>query len=150
MCPPAPLGLTLFPQLTSLEGNMVFMANWDSCRCHTQSLSSDTQPLIVASSFRTLPRKPHSDASQQQHHFPGGQVQAQAHVSSHADSSVLHSQTLPLKSSLKKTNSDFDRNGGSGVSGHEAGSGHSIGVASHPSQGGKMTNAAGSMEELRV
>ena len=129
---------------------MVFMANWDSCRCHTQSLSSDTQPLIVASSFRTLPRKPHSDASQQQHHFPGGQVQAQAHVSSHADSSVLHSQTLPLKSSLKKTNSDFDRNGGSGVSGHEAGSGHSIGVASHPSQGGKMTNAAGSMEELRV
>ena len=74
----------------------------------------------------------------------------QAHVSSHTDSSV-HSQTLPLKSSLKKTNSDFDRNGSSGVSGHETGSGHSIGVTTHPAPGAKISNnAAGSMEELRV
>ena len=107
-------------------------------RCHTASVnsSSDTQPLIVASSFRTLPRRPPDQAGGPSH-YPGGQQ-----VSSVAESSI-HSQTLPLKSSLKKTvNSDFDR-----CQAGEVGSLHHIPKQVASSQ---MSGGAGSMEELRV
>ena len=131
-------------------------------RCHNQSVSSDTQPLIVASSFRTLPRNPPDSSGKQQHHYlgpsSGGSTSIQAQVSSVAESSI-NSQTLPLKSSLKKTNSDFDRcsgltGGGGGEPGPDGimskGSGHNIGMMGVERQSSKISNGAGSMEELRV
>ena len=105
-------------------------------RCHTASVntSSDTQPLIVASSFRTLPRRPPDQAGP--NHYPGGQQ-----VSSVAESSI-HSQTLPLKSSLKKTvNSDFDR--------CQQQVGEVEGLHHIPKQV-NSSKMSGSMEELRV
>lgn len=55
-------------------------------RCH-QGVGSDTQPLIIGASFRTLPRNP-ADMSRP---YSGTQ-----------DGSSPGTQTLPLKSSLKK------------------------------------------------
>ena len=107
-------------------------------RCHTASVnsSSDTQPLIVASSFRTLPRRPQDQVGPS--HYPGGQQ-----VSSVAESSI-HSQTLPLKSSLKKTvNSDFDR------CQQQAGEVEGLHHITKQVASSKMSGA-GSMEELRV
>ena len=102
-------------------------------RCHNQSLPSDSQPLIVASSFRTLPR---NNTDHIKHYGGPAPAPASTLMNSIADSSI-NSQTLPLKSSLKKTNSEFDRclEGGSGDkgSGATAGNGNS-----------------GSLEELRV
>ena len=100
-------------------------------RCHNQSLPTDTQPLIVASSFRTLPR---NNTDHIKHY--GGPALAPTLMNSIADSS-LNSQTLPLKSSLKKTNSEFERclEGGSGDKG--------TGATAAPGN-------SGSLEELRV
>ena len=98
-------------------------------RCHNQSLTSDTQPLIVASSFRTLPRNTADHTKLHQFNSYGGSA-----LNSIADSSI-NSQTLPLKSSLKKTNSEFDRcQDGSSKEG----------------AGGGAPAVSGSMEELRV
>ena len=106
-------------------------------RCHNQSLtSSDTQPLIVASSFRTLPRNTpdHVKLHHPLNSYGGGP--GPAALNSMADSSI-NSQTLPLKSSLKKTNSEFER----------CQDGHS----KEASGGGPAGPAvSGSLEELRV
>lgn len=105
-------------------------------RCHaTNSINSDTQPLIMASSFRTLPRQP--PPSQQSGHGgpqynPG---QPQNHI---VTESTVHSQTLPLKSSLKKT-SVVTANNSSVASNSEQ----------YPDNTGNLM-AGGSMEELRV
>ena len=113
-------------------------------RCHTASVnnsSSDTQPLIVASSFRTLPRRPPEQPGLASH-YPGGQT-----VASVAESAIHSSQTLPLKSSLKKTavnNSDFDRCGQQQI-GEVEGHHHMAKQVSSAKMSG-----AGSMEELRV
>ena len=98
-------------------------------RCHNQSLPTDTQPLIVASSFRTLPRN-NTD------HIKHYGSPAPTLMNSIADSSI-NSQTLPLKSSLKKTNSEFERclEGGSGEKGNGATA---------------AAGNSGSLEELRV
>ena len=96
-------------------------------RCHNQGLSSDTQPLIVASSFRTLPRNPPDHAKLHQLNTYTGPA-----LNSIADSSI-NSQTLPLKSSLKKTNSEFERCQDGSKEG-----------------GGAVPAVSGSMEELRV
>lgn len=104
-------------------------------RCHNQSITSDTQPLIMASSFRTLPRNP-----------PDHSKHAYNSVTAESASG---SQTLPLKSSLKKTNIDFERT----VDGHNIGSimpgpsKNSVGVSQ---SGANMSSVTGSMEELRV
>ena len=55
-------------------------------RCH-QGVGSDTQPLIIGASFRTLPRNP----ADMPRPYSGTQ-----------DGSSPGTQTLPLKSSLKK------------------------------------------------
>ena len=113
-------------------------------RCHNTgpiTSSSDTQPLIVASSFRTLPRRPGEQPGPSSHYLGGQQV------SSVAAESSIHSQTLPLKSSLKKTvNSDLDRC-------HQQQVGEVEGLHLIPKQvtSSKMSGAGtGSMEELRV
>ena len=104
-------------------------------RCHNQSITSDTQPLIMASSFRTLPRNPpeHSKHS----------------YNSLAAESASGSQTLPLKSSLKKTNIEFERS----LDGHSLGgivpsaTNNTVGISQSSA---KMSSVSGSMEELRV
>ena len=119
-------------------------------RCHAPpGPSSDTQPLILASSFRTLPRRP-PDQPGPANYSLGGQPQ----VSSVAESSI-NSQTLPLKSSLKKTNSDFDRCGGGGAGVTGEGEGLHRPALSKPVSSSGLGSAmsgvgAGSMEELRV
>ena len=76
-------------------------------RCH-QTLGgggSDTQPLIIGTSFRTLPRQPPADSANP---FADGGVQSAAAVGHYPPSSAemkSGTQTLPLKSSLKKTSS---------------------------------------------
>ena len=109
-------------------------------RCHpTNSINSDTQPLIMASSFRTLPRQPppsqQAGSGHGQHQAGSGQYTPgqQNHI---VTEPTVHSQTLPLKSSLKKTSAVTVNS----VSGEQ-----------YPdNNGGSIMAAGGSLEELRV
>ena len=80
-------------------GQGITIATLPRRQCHAPS--SDTQPLIMTgSSFRTLPRNPPAPDISSHNNYPGPST-------GHTDSTPhsAHSQTLPLKSSLKKPSS---------------------------------------------
>merc|ERR1719422_2742215 len=81
-------------------------------RCNAQSLSEQQQqPMLFSSSFRSLPRNPPENvamvAGKQFNTRDNNSSRQTLHMAAEVDK-LRSSQTLPLKSSLKKTNSDFD------------------------------------------
>ena len=128
-------------------------------RCNAQSLSEQQQqPMLFSSSFRSLPRNPPENvamvAGKQFNTRDNNSSRQTLHMAAEVDK-LRSSQTLPLKSSLKKTNSDFDT-----LASLELGVNKSVAMPGSKSKmgGGEDNNLSNaeaslsgdSMEELRV
>ena len=112
--------------------------------------------MLFSSSFRSLPRNPPENvavAGNKQFTRDNSNPSRPLHITSDVDK-LRNSQTLPLKSSLKKTNSDFDT-----LTSLELGVNKSVTMPGSKSkmgvEDGNLSNAEASlsgdsMEELRV
>ena len=125
-------------------------------RCNAQSLSDQHQPMLFSSSFRSLPRNPPENvvvAGNKQFARDNSISSRPLHISSDVDK-LRNSQTLPLKSSLKKTNSDFDTltslELGVNKSVTMPGSKSKMGVEDSNLSNAEASLSGDSMEELRV